>query len=450
MKMYRTMLLLLPLLSACAQQPLRPTAVDSTLEQWVDRELSPYLAAQLGQHPRFKGEPVMLVRMQDQDIQPEIDQLTASIRTRVRDALLGTPGINLPWQPNRREQRHHRRLAEASCGSNRTAGYFLGIEITVTPGGQHRVSLRALDVRARQWVGGFSKSWQGLLNSNELQALNRLQSDESLRGLRALPFDTDQADLAADYLANNLSCLLRQQDENHLVIHVRSMRHGQKQFPRLLQLVANNLSRYREVTVTEQVAEAGFQLSGEIHQLTGDLFQVWLVLQPRASGVHLSGMDTAVYIGRSAAASAYVALPGPAVAAAEMAVQTDQRGSRSLQVDVAARQQLFVLVHSRRAGLTRLLPGSCAPLPVPAGDGQRYLFTRLDGGEATYYGITVGDPHLRQKIAAHLGRLPDTCGTNHAADPSSDRLRPWLDRLDRMIEDNQGRIAWTARRGGGA
>ena len=42
--------------------------------------------------------------------------------------------------------------------------------------------------------------------------------DEALRGLRVLPFSPDQIDLASDYLANNLSCLLQQQDQEELVI----------------------------------------------------------------------------------------------------------------------------------------------------------------------------------------------------------------------------------------
>ena len=36
---------------------------DSSLQHWLDSELAPYLAEQLGEHPRFKGESVILVRL---------------------------------------------------------------------------------------------------------------------------------------------------------------------------------------------------------------------------------------------------------------------------------------------------------------------------------------------------------------------------------------------------
>ena len=93
-------------------------------------------------------------------------------------------------------------------------------EITRTTTAQFRVSVRALDVQAGEWVSGFSRNWSGSLTSAELRALQERRTDESLRGLRVLPFSTGQTDLAAAYLANNLSCLLRQQDVEDLTIRV--------------------------------------------------------------------------------------------------------------------------------------------------------------------------------------------------------------------------------------
>ena len=78
--------LLLLLATGCSQQPLRyGHGKQSSLQDWVNTELAPYVSQQLGQHPRFKGEPVIIVRLDGDDIQPNIDALTRSIRDRLME-----------------------------------------------------------------------------------------------------------------------------------------------------------------------------------------------------------------------------------------------------------------------------------------------------------------------------------------------------------------------------
>ncbi len=232
--------------TGCGHYPVRPAAEatgQSPLQQWTEEELTPYLAEQFARHPRFKGEPVVLVRLQGSDISPEIDNLTRSLRDQIRDVLLSTPGVRLPWQPQRREDRHHRRPEGVDCRRSRDADYYIGIEIGPTANDRFRVSVRALDVRAGEWVSGFGKRWMGPLTNSELAALRESRADESLRGLRVLPFGSGQSDLAAAYLANNLSCLLRRQAEADLLLYVESGKTGPKGLDTLLRLVGNNLSR---------------------------------------------------------------------------------------------------------------------------------------------------------------------------------------------------------------
>jgi hypothetical protein len=213
------------LLVGCAQHPTRDTQRnDSSLQRWLDAELAPYLAEQLSEHPRFKGESVILVQLDGPDIQPDIDGLTRNLRDQLMDSLLTDAVVRLPWQPQQQQAQHHRRLDQVQCGRIRDASYYIGIEVTRSATAQYRVSVRALDIRAGEWVSGFGKHWSGSLTSSELHALQERRSDESLRGLRVLPFSSGHSDLAATYLANNLSCLLRQQDEEDLVIYVESLK----------------------------------------------------------------------------------------------------------------------------------------------------------------------------------------------------------------------------------
>jgi hypothetical protein len=449
------------LAAGCAHQPSRLTpGEDSTLQRWVDTELVPYLAQHLGEHPRFRSETVLLVRLNGQDIQPEIDGLTRRIRDQIRDGLLATPGIRLPWQPQQPLAEHHRRLDRVECGRIRDADYFIGIEITRTATARYRVSVRALDVRAAEWVSGFGHSWSGILTPAELRALQERRSDESLRGLRVLPFDSGQPDLAAAYLANNLSCLLRHQDAEEPVIHVEPLEAGEPRLRTLLGLIGNNLSRFREVRVTDREAEANFLLRGEAHAVQPGLYQVWVVLHPAHSGEHLAGMDTAAYIRIRPAAAAVAdgepAVPRgtekPSIAGMELIRRQDHHGGPVVELSVAAADQVYVFVHGTRDGISRLSPGSCGngSEPAQASTTRRWYrypearFTTTDW--PTVYAIAVTGPELERQFAALLQDLPDACGSSTGLQAGETETERWLGRLDHLLAANGERAIWTARR----
>ena len=463
-------LLLVWLLAGCSQNPLRLEGSDgSSLQHWVDNELSPYVSKQLGQHPRFKGEPVIVVRLEGDDIQPDIDGLTRSMRDQLMGSLLNTPGVLVPWQPQQQQAQHHRRLDQLQCGRIRDASYYIGIEIARTATAQFRVSVRALDVRAGEWVSGFSRHWSGNLSATELRALQQRRTDESLRGLRVLPFSAGQPDLAATYLANNLSCLLRQQDVDDLTIKVDTLASDQPQLRTLLQLIGNNLSRYHEVQVTDARRQANFVLRGEVHRVNSGLYQVWVILHPRDSGEHLAGMDTATWVRippvgspikkRSIAEDSHGVQPGIArmelVRHSNNPVYADscnngRQDCPVLEVDVEQADQLFVIAHGNKDGISRL----SATCDMTAGAGTRpgryayrfpeARFTRSDW--PTVYAIAVSGAGPGRQFRQLLQELPDACSTAVGIQGGAGVRDPWLDRLDRLIAMNREQVAWTARR----
>jgi hypothetical protein len=421
----------------------------------VEHDLAPYLASQLSRHPRFDGQPVVIVKLDGADVQPEIDGLTRDIREQVRGALLDTRGVTLPWRPSQREPKHHRRLAHADCRNLREANYVIGIETRRSLSGEYRVSVRALDPKARQWVSGFGKTWQGELTPAERRAMQERQPDEALRGLRVLPFASDQTDLAADYLANNLSCLLQQRDQEDLVIKVEADPGGPELLPRLLGLIGNNLSRYREVRISDQRAEANFVLRGEAHELRSGLYQVWVVLNPAGSGKHMAGMDTATYLDltespylRTAATERPARIrPSPATEPRVRRLELVPRagGGYGLTVAVEDAENLFLIAHSQGEGVTRLYPDRCTAMAL-TGEG-RYRIRELPfSGEATVYAIAVRGGEPSERLARHLDRLPGSCSRSSVPELSGVRLERWLQRLDRLVGAHRGQLAWSAQR----
>ncbi len=465
-----TLYVLLALLAVtgCSQQPLRPGDTGpSSLQDWVDSELAPYMAQQLGQHPRFKGEPVIIVRLDGDDIQPDIDGLTRSIRDRLMDSLLKTPGVHIPWQPQRPQAQHHRRLDQVQCGRLRDASYFVGIEIARTATAQFRVSVRALDVRAGEWVSGLSQQWTGDLSGSELRALQVRRTDESLRGLRVLPFSAGQPDLAATYLANNLSCLLRQQDADDLVIKVDRITSDQPQLRTLLGLVGNNLSRYREVQITDSRRQATYVLRGETHRIQPGLYQVWVILHPRDSGEHLAGMDTATWIripppGSHPGPRSVARDTGPvqpAIARMELVRHTNrgdavdrcgngQTGCPVLELEVEQADAVFVIAHGTRDGISRLSATCDRSTPAhPGRHAYRYPEARFTASDwPTVYAIAVRGAEPKRQFQQLLQELPDACSDRSGMQTGAAGNDQWLERLDRLVAANRGHAVWTARR----
>jgi hypothetical protein len=468
-------LLVLLLTAGCSQTPLRSGDGAVSLQDWIDTELAPYVSQQLGQHPRFKGEPVIIVRLDGDDIQPDIDGLTRNMRDQLMDSLLKTPGVHVPWQPQQQQVQHHRRLDQVQCSRVRDASYFVGIEITRTATARFRVSVRALDVKAGEWVSGFGQHWSGNLTGSELRALQVRRTDESLRGLRVLPFSAGQPDLAATYLANNLSCLLRQQDVEDLRIKVEMLGSDQPQLRTLLGLIGNNLSRYREVQVTDAGRQANFVLRGEAHLIQPGLYQVWVVLHPRDSGVHLAGMDTATYIRippagnggsrkRSVAQENSSMMPiitRPTITHMELVRHTNSHAYRDrcsdglqgcpvLEVDVEQAEQVFVIAHGTKDGISRLSGACDTTSGGPARPGRhtyRFPESRFTSSDwPTVYAIAVTGVEPGRQFSQLLEEVPDACSDVSGLHAGAEGRDQWLDRLDRLIAANPGQVIWTARR----
>ncbi len=269
-----------------------------SLDRWLEDDLIPYLLLQFGQHPRFKGQPILLVDMQGNNVQPRIDDLTDLIRDKINDALLKKSGLDLAWRPSIRPWQHHQRLEDVSCGDYRNVHYYVGIDCGLT--GQKRnlyVKVRALNLAEQKWVTGFGRFWEGKPNKTQLAALEREHPDEYLRGLRPLPFSNHQPDLLAAYLAHNLSCLLQQGEADDLVVYVTGPSTNTPEFFKTtLDLVGKYLARFREVRVTDDPNQSNVTVVTAIHPIHQDLHQIWVSARHRQGEEYLPGAETEAYV----------------------------------------------------------------------------------------------------------------------------------------------------------
>ncbi|QYZ64815.1 MAG: hypothetical protein HPY30_01700 [Gammaproteobacteria bacterium (ex Lamellibrachia satsuma)] len=226
--MFRSICLTLLLigLSGCVTQQTRP-ASQSTLEQWVEQDLIPYLKTQLSQHPRFQGEPVLLGRLNDGAIQPKMDQLTRDIRDKINAELLATPGIHLARQ-QRDKHWSHRDRPTKPCDGEQPIHYFIGLDLRLDSSRQLNLTLRALDLQQNSWVSGFSRQWQGVASRQQAELLRTVHLDESLRGLECcLLFKASRILWPDNWLMTSTavlnSCLFKTQ--NFIFSLMRVMKH---------------------------------------------------------------------------------------------------------------------------------------------------------------------------------------------------------------------------------
>ncbi|MCG8684846.1 MAG: hypothetical protein MI892_08225 [Desulfobacterales bacterium] len=269
-----------------------------SLEQWVDSEAVPYLIRELGDNPRFKGQPFLLVSMKRDNVEAQIDGLTMQIRDTITDGLLAKPGIGLIWRPSAEPWEHHTQVKPVHCTRVEKETIYVGIDAFFSKlDGDLHVKIRALDIAEKRWITGFGISWQGRASSLQEKALSKKKPDDYLLGLRPLPFNENQADLMAAYVSRNLSCLFTNMDLDEAVIHVERQNPERiRYFDNAFGLIDNYIASYRKVTVTDDPYIANIRVLASVHEIHKGLYQVWITPRYKVDKRYLPGKETQAYV----------------------------------------------------------------------------------------------------------------------------------------------------------
>ena len=456
-----------------------------TLDLWLEQTLVPYLAQQLGHHPRFKGQSVLLVRMQGENIPARIDGLTEMIRNKITDALLKKNGLNLAWRPAIKSWQHHRSLEEISCGDAGRARYYIGIDTGLsTVNRKIYVRVKALNLREQKWVSGFGQSWSGRPTRDQLDALGRERPDKHLLGMRPRPFTDGQPDMLAAYLARNLSCLLRQGESDDLIVHVAPPASGSPPMIKTtLRLLGRYLTRFREVEVTDDPNRANVTVISALHFIDNDLYQVSISARRRQGEIYLAGAETEAYVMLKAPERTQIAglnriMPiGPVQPSKILSASTPiirsfdlitplnpgfcsaenpwKSGAQrvayngllrtgsclAVEMEVTMPAYVFLLAQDAAGELSRLYPSKCpAPGPpdAPIHPGEPFRFPSLSDHQAAVleiggppgtdrvYGLAITSPELAAIFSDRLQEIRDLCRPDRKySDIISAKRRPY-------------------------
>ena len=474
-------------------------ATERNLDRWFDRELVPFVTSQLVEHPRFKGESVMFVVFEDNVPASVSNELAISLRDRLLDAALNTPGVSV----GRRQGGTTATPASQSVDCTRDeVHYYIGISVSRRIDGLYGVNVRALDLEDRNWVSGFGKAWQGALSTIQQRAIRQAKADETFRGARDVPFSGDESDLLAAHLAHELSCALLRETSGRYIVSASRAGEPSDNLTATVELVSNNLAAHDALELTDDEVKINATLSGKAHRIDGALYQYWLTVTPSNPGNELSTLS----------ASAYVSLPGYRLAdewsppqpvadgsGTTMSVphgggdallgplrilkSQDQRictrhGDASIQAtsfgesqppcsvlvaDSRADAIVFVLEYQANYGLVRLGDSACrertAPHVVTRGKPMRYPlpFTTMGNSEMrearewqaspgvdTYYAFAVNDSRAAREFANHIDTLPLRCTGSIRRGLEDNALHRWLEKFAGLAERHARHVGWRA------
>ena len=478
------------------------------LDHWFDQDLIPYVTDQLLTHPRFKGETVVFVVVDDAEPAAVSSELALSLRDRLLDATLAASGVRVGWQQSGTTNLP---TAPVDC-THDDIHYYIGLELKRSIDDSVELKVSALDVEQRSWVGGFGKTWRGRLNRSQWRAFQQESDDDTFLGSRDVPFTLAQTDLLARHLAHELSCELLRQTNGAYVVPAATAADDSGELDGTVELISNNIATHSAFEITTDDQRANAELSAKAHQIDGALYQYWLSVTPNGKDEELTALSV----------SAYVVLPNTRLASNEPERSLSQPGQdrhharlapirpqvvsipnagadgllgplrittptnaaecRSrhgltqtvaywtpddrcslLEAATLSDSVVFFLEHQPHLGLVRLGADDCRdrttarvvrrgdPLKFPVAwfrqrDGETRETTEwaVNPNVDTYYAIAISDARLARRLANHIDLLPIRCGEASRPGFTGSALVDWLDEFAALAARSAGRQDWRA------
>lgn len=483
-------------------------ARSADLDSWVDAELIPAVNGKLLSHPRFKGETVMFVVLQNNTPSPVSNELALSLRDRLLDAALDTDGVRIGW---RQSDAGLLRASTVDCTRD-DVDYYIGIELSQQLDRRYEIKVRAMDLQDRSWIGGFGSSWRGNLTSMQQRALNNVQVDKTFLGGRDVPFALEQTDLLARHLAHELSCELHGQTSGQYIVPVpnESETSGDDLIDGTLELISKNIAAHSAIALTSDSTNSNALLSAEAYVINNALHQYWLTITPNDTDSELGALSVSAYVlipnsGLAAAPrnettrppvsastvmsvghAATLSIPNAAgepllgplrVVAAKYERQcrgaqplyrtssqwSHQRQCSLLEAKSHADAVVFVIEHQPQMGLVRVGGETCRARTtariVRGGEPLQFPIARFEtsSGQArptdqwliapsvdTFYAIAISNATAARQFANHIDKLPQRCGTSSRPGLTGHALRRWMDDFASLAARTADNIDWRA------
>ncbi len=442
--MYRFASMLLLLTCATAAWADRDL-LSASLGLWLKNTAAPELVEVLGNHPKFKGQQVRFVTLENSKPAMQSNRLNDAVQQYLTHQVLRAGRNNVAWQSDR-----------PPCATvTRQAPYLVGVEVSRAGRYKHRVSLAIIDTEEAVWVSGVSLSWQGKLLEAERAALGQPVSNAA-SGTLLNPIPIDDRKRLVDAIQVQLKCSLPAGLDG--TVHVKSA--SQPQLQLVMRQFAQALTVQPTITPTATPAHANWQLHADILPAGFEAQELALSLAPndnpqatqRIAGVFITGAlldgtqgdKTAQHEppqhGQAGDPSAGGLLGDLRYAKPGSRCKTRARGS-CVEVTFDLFDDAHLLVF--RTSDAQVRPTTCTTRKSLRKPGEHKYHIKLPGltpdTPAGIYVLASRQRSAMRRIERHLQRAPGACGRK--AQGSSER---WLAELLDLVEAQGNSLEWRA------
>ena len=122
------------------------------LGSWLENTAAPELVQVFGKHPKFKGQRIKFVTLENGSPADSANHLTRAVKQQLTHRILRGGRNDVAWSSD-----------HPACPTVDVAPYLLGIEVSSHGNYNHQVRLAVLDTEEGIWVSGLSLSWTGRL-----------------------------------------------------------------------------------------------------------------------------------------------------------------------------------------------------------------------------------------------------------------------------------------------
>ncbi len=284
---------------AMVNQQREPGAI--SLDRWLETEAFDKIEEQLLINPSMRDQPFLIVKVKRENVEKKIDALTEDFRDRLIPRLRKNPNIKLVLRHPVSDMDRPYRFKDLKCDRFKDVERLLAVDIKKTgaPGDNLAwVSIGAMDTNEGAWVGGFSIYSEVALTPGQSRALDDIHPDDSLRGLKFLPYAPDQYDEMAGYLARNISCKFKDgYTLKKARVHVNLKKITRRDSRRIAKFLEKQLNYCNEILLVKERRNADWILNTEaieVHSGSG-LFQFWVDVVQGKTGQMVKGLSTHAY-----------------------------------------------------------------------------------------------------------------------------------------------------------
>lgn len=471
---------------------------DTQIDTWLQTQVIPDIKEKLTTLPKFKGQPVMVVGMDEGNLSLANNALIKSLQNQTISALLTSPEILLA-NPGNHTNTLHTDLNQLKCGLYQDADVFIGIDTEQDPvAGKLRVTIKAYDAHEKlQYLSGISYEFEDSLDEKYLSALKLDSEDASIKGSRRFPFDQSEADQLADNLSHQLACLLSQSAKDNVVIYSVVSDADSTYMKTTAALVANALTNYKQISLTDDKSAANTLLSLTSHSL-GQKQRLSIVSADIATqdNILIGGASAKAYVRTDILNSLAVAPkkePAYAFSNVNLLMPASLEGCASntpwdqgetkiaegaglasdqcfaIEASVNQPSNLFVVYQTPHKGLQLMLPSQCslfADVPSAVDAYGIMRFPTIDGkvkvidlgkrkGTESFYVIATQTSTAKTLVEEKLKTLTDFCkGTDVVPNTQSDTAQNALSLrtssdieswLKAETEKHTGQLIWQKR-----